>query len=160
MSRYGWQSCVWWSDINTTQRATGQHIMGCVMLIIWDSLPRNHRTKLPAFDTVADLVRTQPECEWRLSSVAATFFFFLRSVTSTVLMAKSALRRRNGVAVFYLEVSVQPAVWARRRTGAWVWWQACRDMVWWRDLSLPAEENTGSPLVHTGTAGRRQGGLE
>lgn len=46
--------------------------------------------------------------------------FFLRSVTLTVLMAKLALRRLNGVALFYLEVSVQLAVWARRRTGAWV----------------------------------------
>lgn len=50
--------------------------MGCVMLIIWDPLPHNYRPTLPAFDTVADLMRTQPECEWQLSSVAANFFFF------------------------------------------------------------------------------------
>lgn len=33
-------------------------------------------------------------------------------------------------------------------------------MVWGSDLSSPAVESTGSPPVHTGTAGRKQGGLE
>lgn len=70
-------------DLTSTQhRTTRQHIMGCVMLIIWDPLPHNQRTTLPAFDTVADLVRMQPECEWQLSSVAAIFFSSLSYIDS------------------------------------------------------------------------------
>lgn len=33
-------------------------------------------------------------------------------------------------------------------------------MVWGEDLSLPAVGNTGSPLTRTGTAERREGGLQ
>lgn len=48
----------------------------------------------------------------------------------------------------------------RWKAGAGVWWQACRDIVWELDLSLPAVESTGSQLIHTGTAERRQGDLQ
>lgn len=41
----------------------------------------------------------------------------------------------------HLEVSVRPAVWARRRTGAGVGRRACRDMVWRRGLSSAGVEN-------------------
>ncbi len=97
--------------------------------------------------------------EWRLNSRG--LISLLLSIIVTAVMSKLALKEPNGVTVlFYLEVSVRLAVWVRWRTGAEVWWRACRDMVWASDLSLPAVENTGSPLIHTGTAERRRGGLQ
>lgn len=74
-------------------------------------------------------------------------------------MSKLAFKKTGVSLDFYLEVSERLAFWARWGAEAAVWLEACRDMVWGSDLSLWALENTGSPLIHTGTAEGRQGDL-
>lgn len=110
----------------------------------------------------ADMHHVTEEClskqnKWQLDSSGLILLHL--SIIMTAPVSKLPLKGPHCVTVFYLEVSVQLAVWVRWEDGAAVWWQACRDIVSGSDLSLPAVESTGSPLIHTGTAEGRRGHL-